>query len=58
LPPHVYISGFGLAFTSIALCEQSTLIDVFNLRKKIGSISDEVMEKVERALMIQFGLSA
>lgn len=56
LPTHVKLSGYGLKFDSVALCEQTSSTDTYRLREKVGSVSDEAMKKIEHAIMIQFGL--
>lgn len=52
---HVLIEGFGLREPSMALLEQFTTINKTQLKEKVGSLSSEYMEKVDRAADIQFG---
>ena len=57
LPTHVEIGvDNGLLFPSIALVEQSMLLSKNTLLKKIGQCSETVMNEVDRALMVQFGI--
>jgi len=58
LPTHIEISAseYGLAKDSVILLEQIRTIDKKRLREKIGHLDDELMEKVNEALSISFGL--
>jgi mRNA interferase MazF len=58
LPTHIEISAreYGLAKDSVILLEQIRTIDKKRLREKIGRLDDELMEKVNEALGISFGL--
>ena len=58
LPTHIEISAqeYGLAKDSVILLEQIRTIDKKRLREKIGRLDDELMEKVNEALSISFGL--
>lgn len=58
LPTHIEISAqeYGLAKDSVILLEQIRTIDKKRLREKIGHLDDELMEKVNEALNISFGL--
>jgi mRNA interferase MazF len=58
LPTHIEISAqeYGLAKDSVILLEQVRTIDKKRLREKIGRLDDELMEKVNEALGISFGL--
>lgn len=57
LPTHVEISyeDHGLNKDSVILLEQIRTIDKRRLKDKIGRISDELMSKVNQALMISVG---
>jgi mRNA interferase MazF len=59
LPTHIEISAkeYGLAKDSVILLEQIRTIDKKRLREKIGHLEDDIMEKVNEALSISFGLT-
>ena len=59
LPTHIEISAqeYGLLKDSVILMEQIRTIDKKRLREKIGHLDDELMEKVNEALTISFGLT-
>lgn len=58
LPTHIEISAleYGLIKDSVILLEQIRTIDKKRLREKIGHLDDELMDKVNEALGISFGL--
>jgi mRNA interferase MazF len=58
LPTHIEISAseYGLTKDSVVLLEQVRTIDKKRLREKIGHSDDEMMDKVDEALLISFGL--
>jgi len=58
LPTHIEITSqeYGLAKDSVILLEQIRTIDKKRLKEKIGHLDDELMEKVNEALSISFGL--
>lgn len=58
LPTHIEIGAleYGLAKDSVILLEQIRTIDKQRLREKIGHLDEELMEKVNNALEISFGL--
>ena len=58
LPTHISLSGHdvGLSRDSIVLLEQIRTIDKRRLREKMGRLDDEVMEKVDEALAVSFGI--
>ena len=58
LPTHIEISAkdYGLAKDSVILLEQIRTIDKKRLREKIAHLEDDVMEKVNEALSVSFGL--
>lgn len=59
LPVHVLVGvECGLLKPSIALVEQDTTIDKVKLIRKIGQCTPEVMDKINRAILIQKGLIA
>lgn len=59
LPTHIEISAkeYGLQKDSVILLEQIRTIDKKRLREKNGHLDDELMEKVNEALGISFGLT-
>ena len=59
LPTHIEISAndFGLARDSVILLEQIRTIDKRRLKEKLGRLSDELLESVDEALGISFGIS-
>jgi mRNA interferase MazF len=59
LPTHIEISAqeYGLVKDSVILLEQIRTIDKQRLKEKIGRLDDELMEKVNEALTISFGLT-
>lgn len=59
LPTHIEINAqeYGLLKDSVILLEQIRTIDKKRLREKIGHLDDELMQKVNEALGISFGLS-
>ena len=60
LPTHidVYAERFGLVKDSVILLEQIRTIDKTRLREKMGHIDDVLMQKVNQAITISFGLGA
>jgi mRNA interferase MazF len=58
LPTHIEMSAkeYGLPKDSVILLEQIRTIDKKRLKEKIGHLDDELMEKVNDALSISFGL--
>ncbi|MCA0384628.1 MAG: type II toxin-antitoxin system PemK/MazF family toxin [Firmicutes bacterium] len=58
LPTHVEVgaSQVGLLKDSVVLMEQVRTIDKTRLIQKLGQLEDDVMIKVDRALMISLGL--
>lgn len=59
LPTHIELNAkdYGLPKDSVILLEQIRTIDKKRLREKIGHLDDELMEKVNDALTVSFGLS-
>lgn len=56
LPTHVKIKGYGLNKDSTICLEQIRTIDKCRLREYVGRLDDELMEKVEDAIDISFGI--
>lgn len=59
LPTHISIpSGEGnITMDSTVLLEQLRTIDKFRLQKYVGSISDDTMDRVDRAMLVSLGLN-
>ena len=64
LPTHIDVSlkdrpagAPGLARDSVVLLEQIRTLDKKRLREKMGHLPPELMESVDRALSVSFGLS-
>lgn len=59
LPTHIEISAqdYGLQKDSVILLEQIRTIDKKRLKEKIGHLDDELMDKVNEAITISFGLA-
>ncbi len=59
MPTHIEISAndFGLAKDSVILLEQIRTIDKRRLKEKLGRLNDELLEEVDEALGISFGIS-
>ncbi len=60
LPTHieVYADKYGLAKDSVILLEQIRTIDKARLKEKMGHLDDYVMDKVNDAITVSFGLGA
>ena len=58
LPTHIEVSmeNCGLTKNSIILLEQVRTIDKSRLKEKMGHISDNLMNRVNNAISISFGL--
>ena len=58
MPTHIEISAktYGLAKDSVILMEQIRTIDKKRLKEKIGHIDVGLMEKIDEAIEISFGL--
>lgn len=59
LPTHISIhSGEGnIAMDSTVLLEQLRTIDKFRLQKYVGSISGEIMDRIDRVMLVSLGLN-
>ena len=59
LPTHIelYAENFGLAKNSVILLEQVRTIDKRRLKEKMGHLDDGLMDKVNDAISVSFGLS-
>lgn len=60
LPTHidVYAEEFGLAKNSVVLLEQIRTLDKRRLREKMGHLDELLMQKVNNAITISFGLAS
>ena len=60
MPTHidVYADKFGLAKDSVILLEQIRTIDKKRLKEKMGHLDSGVMQQVNTALTVSFGLNA
>ena len=58
MPTHIEISAqdYGLNKDSVILLEQIRTIDKSRLREKIGRLDETLMERVDDALSVSFGL--
>lgn len=59
LPTHigVYADSYGLAKDSVILLEQIRTLDKQRLKEKMGHLDDDVMERVNEAIFVSFGLA-
>jgi len=59
LPTHIelYAENFGLAKNSVILLEQIRTIDKRRLKEKMGHLETGLMDKVNNAISVSFGLS-
>ena len=59
LPTHIdiYASREGLQKDSVVLLEQIRTLDKRRLREKMGHLDDDVMNRVNNAISVSFGLS-
>ncbi|MBE6654140.1 MAG: type II toxin-antitoxin system PemK/MazF family toxin [Ruminococcaceae bacterium] len=60
LPTHIdiFAEEFGLSKNSVVLLEQIRTLDKRRLREKMGHLDEVLMQKVNDAITISFGLSA
>lgn len=58
LPTHIELSSqkYGLTRDSVVLLEQIRTLDKRRLREKMGHLDDALMEKVDSAIAVSFGL--
>ena len=58
LPTHIELEArdCGLTKKSIVLLEQIRTIDKTRLKERMGKLDDEMMDMVDRALAVSFGL--
>jgi len=60
LPTHIELQAqsFGLSRDSVVLLEQIRTIDKSRLRERMGNIDDRLMNRVDNALAVSFGLGS
>ena len=58
LPTHIdiYASRAGLARDSVILLEQIRTLDKRRLRERMGHLDDEMMDRVNNAIAVSFGI--
>jgi mRNA interferase MazF len=58
LPTHIELSAqkYGLSRDSVVLLEQIRTLDKRRLREKMGRVDDELMNRVDLAIAVSFGL--
>ncbi len=58
LPTHIELEArtFGLSRDSVVLLEQIRTIDKRRLRERMGRVDEELMNKVDDAIAVSFGL--
>ena len=58
LPTHIEIEArtYGLSKDSVVLLEQVRTLDKRRLREKMGRLDESVMERVDDAIAVSFGL--
>ncbi|MDR0904909.1 MAG: type II toxin-antitoxin system PemK/MazF family toxin, partial [Oscillospiraceae bacterium] len=58
LPTHIELGAmsYGLTKDSVVLLEQIRTIDKTRLRERMGAIDDELMNRVDNAIAVSFGL--
>ena len=56
LPTHVDIQVEGLTKNSIVLLEQVRTVDKTRLTNYVGCLDDETMQKIDRAIVVSFGI--
>ncbi|MEA4814888.1 MAG: type II toxin-antitoxin system PemK/MazF family toxin [Oscillospiraceae bacterium] len=58
LPTHIELSAqkYGLSKDSVVLLEQIRTLDKRRLREKMGRADDELMNRVDSAIAVSFGL--
>ncbi len=58
LPTHIEVQGdgCGLSKDSVVLLEQIRTIDKRRLKERMGTLDGECMNKIDKALIVSFGL--
>ena len=59
LPTHIELSAqsYGLSKDSVVLLEQIRTIDKKRLKERMGRVDDGVMNKIDAAIAVSFGLT-
>ena len=59
LPTHIELGArsYGLTKDSVVLLEQIRTIDKRRLRERMGKLDDDLMNQVDNAIAVSFGLS-
>ncbi len=59
LPTHIELEAktYGLSKDSVILLEQIRTIDKRRLKERMGRLDNELMNKVDNAIAVSFGLS-
>lgn len=60
LPTHIELNkeGYGLIKDSVILLEQVRTIDKKRLKEKMGHLDDDLMQQVNNAINVSFGLNS
>lgn len=60
LPTHIELSAqsYGLSKDSVVLLEQIRTIDKKRLKERMGRVDDGVMNKIDDAIAVSFGLTS
>ncbi len=60
LPTHIEIAArsYGLSKNSVVLLEQIRTLDKKRLRERMGCLDDNLMHKVDDAIVVSFGLQS
>ena len=56
LPTHVTVSGDGLRASSLILLEQIRTIDKKRMRNHIGTVTNDEMQEIEKAVLASLGI--
>ncbi|ETT49327.1 hypothetical protein BSK66_26645 [Paenibacillus odorifer] len=58
MPMHVHLSRdlVGLNYDSIALIEQTTVVDKSSLSQHIVTLGSDIMDKIERCILMQYSI--
>ncbi|MDR0862423.1 MAG: type II toxin-antitoxin system PemK/MazF family toxin [Oscillospiraceae bacterium] len=60
LPTHIELGAkiYGLAKDSVVLCEQIRTIDKRRLKERMGQLDGQLMDRVNDAIAVSFGLES
>ena len=58
MPTHISLGArsFGLTRDSVIITEQIRTLDKRRLRERMGRVDDKIMEKIDTAIAVSFGL--